>query len=112
MFHLPRALSAWASPGFATTLASEIEALAADALPLDWATTQGGRVEAEPISVSLLQAEDAGASIQVRVAVFFTEIVGGCSCGDEPMGVPVRCKLQLEISKADASVRCLPLPED
>ncbi len=111
VFRLPRALSAWGSPVFAATLKSEIEALAAGSLPLDWATTQGGRVAEERFTVSVLGTADAGAALHVRIMVFFTEIVGGCSCGDAPLKVPAHGKLRLEISKCDASVRCVPLPE-
>lgn len=111
MSRLPRSLTAWGSPAFVITLKSEIEALPVGSLPLEDATTQGGRVGGEPIALAVLQAEDVGDAIHVRVAVFFTEVVGGCSCGDEPMPVQARCELRVEIAKADAVVRFVPLQE-
>jgi len=111
MPRLPRARTAWGSPAFASTLKSEIEALPAGSLPLDGATTQGGRVGEQGITVTVLQAEDAGHAIHARVGVFFTEVVGGCSCGEEPMPVQAHCELQVEIAKADAMVRFVLLPD-
>lgn len=111
MSRLPRSLTAWGSPAFVITLKSEIETLPVGSLPLEDATTQGGRVGGEPIALAFLQAEDAGDAIHVRVAVFFTEVVGGCSCGDEPMPVQARCELRVEIAKTDAVVRFVPLQE-
>jgi hypothetical protein len=31
--------------------------------------------------------------------VFFTEVVGGCSCGDEPFEQPVYCELGVTIDR-------------
>jgi hypothetical protein len=111
MSRLPRSLIAWGTPAFVSILKSELEALPAGSLPLDDATTQGGRVDGEGITVTVLQAADAGDAIHARVKVFFTEVVGGCSCGDEPMRIPAHCALRVEITKADAALRCVPLPE-
>ncbi len=111
MSRLPRARTAWGSPAFAATLKSEIEALPAGSLPLDGATTQGGRVAEQGIAVTVLQAEDAGHAIHVRLGVFFTEVVGGCSCGDEPIPLEAHCELRVEIAKADAVARFVPRPD-
>lgn len=48
-------------------------------------------------------------AIHVRVGGFFTGVVGGCSCGDGLMPVQVRCDLRVEIDKADAVARFVPL---
>jgi len=111
MPRLPQSVMAWGGPAFVSRLKSEIEALPARCLPLDAATTQGGRLDGERITVTLLQAEDAGDAIHARVGVLFTELVGGCSCGDELMPVKVRCELWVEIAKADAVARFVLLPD-
>jgi hypothetical protein len=111
MSRLPRSLIAWGTPAFEPTLKSEIESLPPGSLPLELATTQGGRVEGDQATITVLQAEDAGDFIRARVGVFFTEVVGGCSCGDEPMPVQARCELAVEIAKADAVARFVPLPD-
>ena len=108
---LRRALVAWGTPAFVPALKSEIEALPAGSLPLDDATTQGGRVGGEPVTVTVLQTEDAGEAIHARLGVFFTEVVGGCSCGDEAWPLQAHCELQVEIAKADAAARFTLLPD-
>lgn len=105
MSTLHRSLAAWDTPAFVATLRSEIEALPIDDLPLNGATTQGGRVDGERITVAVLQAEDGRDAIHARLAVFFTERVGGCSCGDEAVAAQAHCRLRVEIAKADASAR-------
>ncbi len=111
MPRLPRALTAWGTPAFIPTLKSEIGALPTGSLPLDEATTQGGRVGEEQVTLTVLQAADVGDALHARVIVFFTEVVGGCSCGDAPMSLPARCELRVEIAKADAAARFVLLPD-
>lgn len=111
MPRLPLSLQAWDTPAFVPTLKAEIEALPPDSLPLEAATTQGGRVGGERVTVSVLRAEDAGDAIRVRLGVFFTEVVGGCSCGEEAVALQARCELRVEIAKDDAAARFTLLPE-
>jgi hypothetical protein len=41
----------------------------------------------------------------VHVGVFFREIVGGCSCGDEPFAADGYCEIELRIDKETAEAR-------
>jgi hypothetical protein len=41
--------------------------------------------------------------IEIVVGVFFTEIVGGCSCGDEPVAVNGYVELSLRIERVDGA---------
>jgi len=59
-------------------------------------------VDDRQISVSVLGVRDTGSSIDVRLALFFTERVGGCSCGDDPMALNAHCELRLRLDKATA----------
>ena len=40
--------------------------------------------------------------IQAKVGVFFNEIIGGCSCGDDPLSENAYCELQVSIDKVTA----------
>ena len=96
---LAASLRAFGSEGFTTTLKGEIEGLDPGALPLAMATTQGGRVDDSNVSATVIRVgEDAG-FIRARIGVFFSEVVGGCSCGDEPLAENAYCELQASIDK-------------
>jgi hypothetical protein len=97
-------LRAWKSDDFARILKSEIENLERGALPLEKGVSQGGVVDASELAVTVFGAADNGAAIQANVGVFFTEIVGGCSCGDEPVANDAYCEMQIRIDKATADV--------
>lgn len=100
--HRPRfgnALRDWGTERFNQSLKGELKALGAGNLPLHGGTNQGGRVDDSDLGVTVISARDSGQAIQVRVSVFFTEVVGGCSCGDDPFGLPACCTLQVTIEK-------------
>lgn len=105
---LPHALLAWDSPAFVETLRSEIEALPCARLPLDAFTTQGGRVDAAGIKLTVLQATAHVGGLQVRIGVFFTELIGGCSCGDDILPVQTYGEFDVDIDRHDALARFKP----
>lgn len=106
MIALPESLSAWGTPAFEPTLRSELAALPPECLPLDALTTQGGRVEG--VTLRLLAAEASHDAIRARLGAFFTEWVGGCSCGDGLMPVQGYGEIELSIARGDATARFSP----
>ena len=106
--HSPRfasALQDWGTPRFDQTLKNEIEALQAACLPLSRGTGLGGRIDGTDLTVTIFSTLENGQSLQARVGVFFTEIVGGCSCGDEPFSQPAYCLLKVIIDRQTAFAR-------
>ncbi|MGB5261534.1 MAG: glucosamine--fructose-6-phosphate aminotransferase [Gammaproteobacteria bacterium] len=99
---LPAAVRDWGTEYFEQTLKDEIEALDAAWLPLFTGTRQGGRVDAADIAATVLGSCAHEQTIQARVGVFFSEVVGGCSCGDEPFLQPAYCLLLVTIEKRTA----------
>lgn len=99
---LPAALAAWGTPGFQATLKRELEALAPDALPLQQGVAQGGLADGADITVSVFSARDDVQAIHANVGVFFTEIIAGCSCGDDPLPLPAYCVMQFSIDTRSA----------
>ena len=73
-------------------------------LPLDGFTRQGGLVDSAGISVTLLSTVPEGNIVQVRIGVFFQEIVGGCSCGDDPYLANGYGELNLRVDTRDGVV--------
>jgi len=87
---------------FAQTLQKEIRGLKSGSLPLHKATSQGGHVNDSNISVTVLAAKDLGNTISIKAGVFFSEVVAGCNCGEEPMEHSAYCEMQITIDKNTA----------
>jgi hypothetical protein len=99
---LPDSLRAWQTNSFNQTLKRELRALPGGTLPLHKGTTQGGLVDDSDIAVTILRSSEDGSSIQAEIGVFFHEIVGGCSCGDDPVADNSYCELRITIDKISA----------
>jgi hypothetical protein len=106
MIRLKLALNDCRSRLFAQQLKRELEHLQPGTLPLEQGTTQGGQVDDSNVAVQA----DAGV-IRARVGIFFNEIVGGCSCGDDPLSVNAYCQIQVSIDRASAEAEFAMLPE-
>jgi hypothetical protein len=104
------ALRDWGSEHFAATLKREILALGPSDLLLHRVTTQGGLVDGAGIDATILDTTEDDGALVVRVGIFFTEVVGGCSCGDEPASSQAYCEVQLRIDKDTAEAH-IGLPE-
>jgi len=87
------------SDSFPATLKRELETLGSGVLPLERGTTQGGRVDDSNISATIIRVGEDDQFVRALVGVFFNEIVGGCSCGDEPVAENAYCEIQVLIDK-------------
>jgi hypothetical protein len=96
---------------FARQLKHELEHLQAGTLPLEQATTQGGQVDDSNISANVIEVREDGGWIRARVGIFFNEVVGGCSCGDDPLSVNAYCQIQVSIDRASATAEFAVIPE-
>jgi hypothetical protein len=99
---LKQALQDWASESFEQSLKQELMALDPALLPLQQGVQQGGYADGSNREFSLLTAVDCGKRIKVQIGVFFSEIIAGCSCGDEPVTENVYCEFVLLIDKQTA----------
>jgi len=77
----------------------ELENLPASTLPLEKATTRGGFVDDSDISVCVISLKQDETGIQAKVGVFFTEIIVGCGCGDDPIPENAHCEMLISIDK-------------
>ncbi len=102
---LPATLAAWGDEAFPTVLKRELASLPSGTLPLDRGAVHGGMVDDSAIAVTLLQATADADGIRLRIGVFFTELVGGCSCGDDPVAENAYCELELQIDPRSAITR-------
>lgn len=102
---LPNTRHSYTSDDGAQVLKAELESLPPGSLPLHLATTQGGRVDDRDITVTVFTASDSNDSIRAHIGVFFTEVVGGCNCHDDPIEVNAYGELRVTIDKASAEAR-------
>lgn len=111
MVRLTASRDHWNSPAFEETLKTDLARLGKEGLPLHAATTQGGLVDDSRLAITILERGETEAEIHVRAGLFFTETVGGCSCGDAPYETSVYCVLHIGIDKATAQADFEVVPE-
>ncbi len=106
MIPLPNSLRVWPGPDFASTLKAELEALPAGSLPLAQGGTLGGYVDDSTLVASVLRVTETAETIDAVVGIFFSEILTGCSCSEDPAIQDAYCELMLAIDKRTAMATC------
>jgi len=106
---LAQCLEAVDSTDFGDCLARALKALPAGSLPLQGGCDQGGLVDDRDISASVLSVDQTKDCVTARVGVFFTEIVGGCNCNDDPLEANAYCVLEVAIDRTDGATELTPL---
>ncbi len=105
MIRLSKTLSAWQTSGFDTALKEEIAHLDADLLPLQQGLSRSSHANTDKLSVMVISAVDAPGCLRVKVGLFYTGIIAGCSCADDPTPVDEineYCEARFDIDKATA----------
>lgn len=111
---LTRSLSAWGSDAFDVTLKEEIAQLGADFLPLQQGLSGGSTSLDSNLGVMILRITEMPDRLQVRAGIFYSSIVSGCSCSDDPTPIDVNreyCVVELEINRESGEIRAT-LAED
>ena len=106
MIRLEQSLSAWGSDDFNTILVNELKQLDADDLHLQEGLIHGSYGSKDDVSLMILGVSDEVGAIQAKVGVFYTSVIAGCNCADDPTPVDVHneyCELIIMINKEDAS---------
>lgn len=105
MIRLTRSLNAWTTPAFKKTLREEIEQLDVSLLPLQQGLSQSSYACADNISAMIIGISEGPAFIHVKTGIFYTGMIPGCNCADDPTPVNEHteyCEVQLDIDKATA----------
>lgn len=85
--NLSRSLSAWGSQGFNAVIKHEIEQLDASLLPLQQGLAASSYVSDSGIQVMIVKASESVKEITVKTGIFYTGIIAGCNCADDPSPV-------------------------
>jgi hypothetical protein len=112
MIRLTKAFNAWGTPAFEDILKAEVEQLDADLLPLQQGLANTSHVTDSQHKVMILRVADDQGFIHVKVGIFYSGIIAGCSCADDPTPIDEQneyCEVQIEINKktAEATVALL-----
>lgn len=84
MIRLPKSLNAWGTPEFKDVIRQEIAQMDATELPLQQGLTRSSHVTERPIQAMLLGATEDAGLLRVKAGIFYTGIIAGCSCADDP----------------------------
>lgn len=105
MIKLEQALAARSKSEFKAVFQSEVEALPAEQLPLQQGLSLSSYVSGEPFRVMVISTEDKADALEVKAGIFYSGIIAGCSCSDDPTPTDVQpeyCEVQFEINKETA----------
>lgn len=112
MLRFDNARRAWGTPDFEAILKTEIEQVNADQLPLQQGLSISSYVTDAPLKAIILRVNDREGLIQVKAGLFYSGIIAGCSCADDPTPISEQteyCEVQIQIDKntSEATVQLL-----
>ena len=103
MVQLANALNSWGTPDFKRVVKEEIEKLTVSELPLQQGLSASSYVVDTPFEAMIIGVSGGEGAIRVKAGIFFSGIVAGCSCADDPTPVEEEreyCVMQFDIDKA------------
>ena len=84
MIHLMKSRAAWGSDEFNEVFKAELQGLRAADLPLQQGLSLSSSVSAEPFQSMVISAVEKQGVIRVKAGIFYSGIISGCSCSDDP----------------------------
>ena len=105
MFQLPLSVEAWGQEYFDEVFNREIKTIDPHQLPLQQGLQHSTYANADSLSAVILRREESEAEILLKTALFYTGIIAGCSCADDPTPVDEvneHCEARFSINKKTA----------
>ena len=105
MVHLSLCCQQWGLPEFAAAFKQEVAALGNAHLPLQQGLSGSSYARDDKLQVSIISAAEVEGCIRVKAGLFYTGIIAGCSCADDPTPideVTEYCEVQINIDKSTA----------
>ena len=102
---LSKALQANHSPEFNKALKNEIQDLDPNLLPLQQGLSLSSYVGKTPFTAVILNVSEEDNYIKIKVGIFYTGIIAGCSCSDDPSPTDEQneyCNLLFSVNKNTA----------
>ncbi|MEJ2142658.1 MAG: hypothetical protein P8Y24_09975 [Gammaproteobacteria bacterium] len=107
-------LNAWGKPEFSETFKKEIQDIDGNLLPLQQGLSLSSYVSDNPVSATILNTSENGDAIIVKTGLFYTGIIAGCSCADDPTPLDEQneyCEVQITICKNTAETTAVLIEE-
>ena len=114
MIRLTKTLNAWGTPDFKDILKKEIEQMDAGQLPLQQGLSTGSYAIGDKLNAMIIGVSEGAGFIRVKAGIFYSGIIAGCSCADDPTPVNEEseyCVVQLDINKLTAETTIALLAE-
>ena len=114
MIQLTKALNAWGTSEFTDVLKEETEQLNVDQLPLQQGLSVGNYALDDKFSVMILGVSENKDFIHAKAGIFYTSIIAGCSCADDPTPISELseyCEVQLDIDRKTGETIVALVPE-
>jgi len=108
MIKLQKSVHTWGLPGFQDTLKIEIENLHGDLLPLQQGLRHSSHAVSDRFSVIILATSDDTDFLHIKAGIFYSGIIAGCNCADDPTPVDEQseyCEIILDICKLTAETK-------
>ncbi|MDP2829599.1 MAG: hypothetical protein Q8O37_13445 [Sulfuricellaceae bacterium] len=105
---LPASLAAWNTPAFADTFKQELARLDTTLSLLQQGLRFSSYALAEKLKISVISANELPGTIQVKAGLFYTGVIAGCSCADDPTPVDEiaeYCEVLVDIDKVTAGTK-------
>jgi hypothetical protein len=102
MIRLEKAVKAWGTNEFSNILKQEIENMDPDYLPLQQGLTTSSHALHNNIQAMILGCSDDNEFIYVKTGIFYSGVIGGCNCADDPTPMNENneyCVVQVTINK-------------
>ncbi|HIB28239.1 MAG TPA: hypothetical protein EYO47_03070 [Candidatus Thioglobus sp.] len=104
-----QALDSWDTDDFARVFKQTFNALSLKDLPLMDCCTHSGVIDEASIESTILTSSATQKTISLKIGVFFSEILSGCACSDDPSQAMILensyCELLVEINRSDAQIK-------
>lgn len=110
MIKLSQSISAWNTPAFEETLKQEVTQLDVKQLPLQQALTHSNHTNGDNRKVIVMSVAEDANLIRVKTGIFYTGIIAGCNCADDPSPVDEineYCEMEFTIEKTTAETSVL-----
>src|SRR3569833_3193149 len=106
MIRLARTLDAWGTPKYNEVLKEEVQQLGTAQLPLQQGLSATSYEEGDKFDEMIIGASEAEGGIRIKAGIFYTGIISGCSCADDPTPVEPQgeyCEVQFDIDRTTAA---------
>ena len=105
MIKLSQIVQSFGADNLKKSAKEEIQNIEPTLLPLQQGLSLSSYVGQSPFSAVILNVSEGTDSIQVKSGIFYTGIIAGCSCSDDPSPTDEQneyCELQFTINKDTA----------